>query len=415
MENKPQFIVVHHSASLRDSTDHKMIDRWHREKGFPLSQLGYYVGYHYVIMGNGLVKQTRMDNEGGAHAKTDDGMNFKSIGICLTGNFEVEQPSKEQIDSLERLIANLQFKFNSSLKIIGHRDVCATVCPGENLYQWLVSPKEKIKYQTKNDNAFVILVIADDTLDKNEVKNYCYEAQVGINKNTESMLTLDICTVYNTMSVWDNGAIKKFIDSCVDKSCFQAYVSLYRQDKYRQYLAEVSKSEFPVFIVQSFRSNPGDPTETAGDVLVHELMAHAFPLYLNKTIGTNFDLYRGDSESPTEFQDDWSLIKPYVKDLYFKKSESVDSSELIIEKPTQTVIISSMNKEQIKKRLWSLLWRIGMMVVIVIVDWLGKNIGIFNLSASVVVVIGLILGEISKYLNQKKSPVDAELTGTSLT
>ena len=107
MENKPQYIIIHHSASIRDNTNHKMIDRWHEQKGFPKSELGYFVGYHYVITANGLVKQTRNDNESGAHAKTDDGMNYKSIGICLTGNFETEQPSSWQITSLLELIEKL--------------------------------------------------------------------------------------------------------------------------------------------------------------------------------------------------------------------------------------------------------------------------------------------------------------------
>lgn len=51
------------------------------------------------------------------------------------------------------------------------------------------------------------------------------------------------------------------------------------------------------------------------------------------------------------------------------------------------------------KRLKSLLWRLAMMVLAVVVDFLAQNLAGFNLSPSVTVVLGLLLGELSKYLN----------------
>lgn len=54
------------------------------------------------------------------------------------------------------------------------------------------------------------------------------------------------------------------------------------------------------------------------------------------------------------------------------------------------------------KRLKSFLWRGGMVILIAVVDYVGENIGIFDLTPQAVTFIGLIAGEISKWLNTSK-------------
>lgn len=136
--NNPKFIVIHHSASSRDKTSIKNIDSWHKARAFPISLLGYYVGYHYVILGDGTAIQTRNDDEVGAHAREGD-MNFKSIGICLTGNFENEEPTEEQLMVLNGLIADKMKAYNITKdKVISHNEIpYATACCGKNLIEWL--------------------------------------------------------------------------------------------------------------------------------------------------------------------------------------------------------------------------------------------------------------------------------------
>lgn len=55
--------------------------------------------------------------------------------------------------------------------------------------------------------------------------------------------------------------------------------------------------------------------------------------------------------------------------------------------------------EQFKKRLESFLWRTTMMVLAVFVSFAMENLGMLNLDPVVVTVIGLVLGEVSKFLN----------------
>jgi hypothetical protein len=50
-------------------------------------------------------------------------------------------------------------------------------------------------------------------------------------------------------------------------------------------------------------------------------------------------------------------------------------------------------------RFKSFYWRTGMMIVAAVVAFLVENVSAFNLPPEVTVVVGLILGEVSKYLN----------------
>lgn len=60
--------------------------------------------------------------------------------------------------------------------------------------------------------------------------------------------------------------------------------------------------------------------------------------------------------------------------------------------------------EQIKKRLLSLLWRIGGMVLVTILSGLMTMLsdGTINIPAPYVVLAGLITGEITKFVNNTK-------------
>lgn len=125
-------IIVHHSASPRDTTV-EMIRRHHKEvRGFSD------IGYHFVIDESGTIHPTRPIEEVGAHAF---GANLTSIGICVTGNnTEPDQAwSPEQLAALHELIENLLAVFPGAL-VLGHRDLprgTRTACPGLNVTEVL--------------------------------------------------------------------------------------------------------------------------------------------------------------------------------------------------------------------------------------------------------------------------------------
>lgn len=60
-----------------------------------------------------------------------------------------------------------------------------------------------------------------------------------------------------------------------------------------------------------------------------------------------------------------------------------------------------MNYASLSKRAKSFGWRLAMMFSAVLVDFLLQSLSDFNLGAESTVVLGLLLGEVSKYLASK--------------
>lgn len=110
----PEHIVVHHSITPRDQDPNRAeqgINNTHKERFNFKSSLGLYVGYQYIIYGNGELRQYRKDTEPGAHTK-EQSMNFKSIGICLTGDYDTELPSEAQVITLTKFLKDKSKQFN---------------------------------------------------------------------------------------------------------------------------------------------------------------------------------------------------------------------------------------------------------------------------------------------------------------
>lgn len=135
----PTNIILHHSCSSRDKTTSQNINAWHKARDFTLSSLGFYTGYHYLILGNGQIIQTRKDNEMGCHCVPNDG----KIGICLTGNFEIEMSTTEQLISLGEILEKIKKDYGFTDDVIfGHCEKVRTACPGKNLMIWLKSYRQ---------------------------------------------------------------------------------------------------------------------------------------------------------------------------------------------------------------------------------------------------------------------------------
>ena len=128
MEIKPARIIWHHSADNSDDAQFHKINVYHKSLNFPLSALGYYVGYHYLIEANGAVIQARKETEIGAH---DQGENSNSLGICLAGNFNIRYPSEAQSASAALLIKQIRTRWPIPVtRIEPHRWDDTTDCPG---------------------------------------------------------------------------------------------------------------------------------------------------------------------------------------------------------------------------------------------------------------------------------------------
>ena len=131
MNNTPRNIIVHHSAATAPTPQFDAINDWHKARGFPLSELGFYVGYHYVIEQNGQLRTARFEHEIGAHTI---GQNDKSIGICLVGNFDKTEPTAQQVATLGDMLTSLCLRYRlDEDNIHPHRAYKATSCYGAKL------------------------------------------------------------------------------------------------------------------------------------------------------------------------------------------------------------------------------------------------------------------------------------------
>jgi len=133
---KIKYLIIHHTATSRDRTTFEAVKKYHIGLGWGD------IGYHWLINGKGDLIEGRGDQWVGAHCNKPkaDSVNFRSIGIALTGNFETESPSKEQIATLETLVANLRAKYGIPREnILGHGEVeeASTLCPGKNFLPYL--------------------------------------------------------------------------------------------------------------------------------------------------------------------------------------------------------------------------------------------------------------------------------------
>lgn len=125
-------IVIHHTGNpVDDDLSAEQIHASHQAQGW----VG--IGYHFVIRKDGTVELGRPDWTVGAHAY---GFNSKSIGIHVCGNFDMAEPTEAQINALPQLIADICDAYGliaSADIVVGHRDLMATACPGNNLYKQL--------------------------------------------------------------------------------------------------------------------------------------------------------------------------------------------------------------------------------------------------------------------------------------
>lgn len=140
-------IVIYHTGNPTD--DDLSAEAIHESH---LAQDWAGIGYHFVIRKDGAIEFGRPMDTIGAHAY---GFNSHSIGIHVCGNFEVAEPTPEQIESCAILVAWLSEEYGVKVNrsnVVGHRDLMATACPGESLYAQLDTVRGKaIWYQKHYD------------------------------------------------------------------------------------------------------------------------------------------------------------------------------------------------------------------------------------------------------------------------
>jgi hypothetical protein len=140
-----QFIVVHNSGTRQGNA--RVFDYYHRH----VRRMQNGLAYHFVIgngtsTGNGQIevgdRWRRQINGGHVHS---DYLNNISLGICLVGDFNRDQPTRAQLESCEELIRYLRQRCGKTaghdIVVRPHREMnpprWATDCPGDVFpYPW---------------------------------------------------------------------------------------------------------------------------------------------------------------------------------------------------------------------------------------------------------------------------------------
>jgi hypothetical protein len=140
-----QFIVVHNSGTRQGNA--RAFDYYHRN----VRRMRNGLAYHFVIgngtsTGNGQIevgdRWRRQINGGHVHS---DYLNNISLGICLVGDFNRDQPTRAQLDSCEELIRYLRERCGKigfrNIAVRPHREMnpprWPTDCPGDLFpYSW---------------------------------------------------------------------------------------------------------------------------------------------------------------------------------------------------------------------------------------------------------------------------------------
>lgn len=115
-----KYLVLHHAAG-NGSVD--AIHAYHRDTN---GWAG--IAYHLYVRKDGKVYAGRpMDCQGG-HCLNYNGV---SIGICFEGNFETETMSETQMAGGVEAV-KYAMGYYPGMKIVGHRELVSTDCPGKN-------------------------------------------------------------------------------------------------------------------------------------------------------------------------------------------------------------------------------------------------------------------------------------------
>lgn len=167
MKNDPKFIVIHCTdvswRTLRDQF--KSVNEYHRvDREFPVSSLGYYVGYQRLITG-GRNYQARLDTDEGAHTNqviNGVSMNRQSLGICVGFDGDIELPHPGDYELLREQVRAWQGQYGiPNDRVYFHRRFATgKTCPGslctDAWLKALLAPAAVIKPEEQADKQAAI-------------------------------------------------------------------------------------------------------------------------------------------------------------------------------------------------------------------------------------------------------------------
>jgi hypothetical protein len=135
-DHVPSRIVLHHTGRLSDAAL-TLEEKMQRLQNYSREFKGWSdVPYHYVIGPQGRIAEGRPENIVGDSNTAYDASGC--LQIALEGNFELEEPTILQLESLQSLVALLRERYGipeGGMK--AHKNLASTACPGKNLQRYI--------------------------------------------------------------------------------------------------------------------------------------------------------------------------------------------------------------------------------------------------------------------------------------
>lgn len=133
----PRQAFLHHSTDDRAEVINTLAEQKsaaRRIQGFHMNTRGWSdIGYHYLVFQPyGGQKRARAFAARNYHyvPAAQEGHNTGTLAICVVGNLEEDQVKRNTRFVIEEILRR-----HPSVKTLGgHRDVVATTCPGDHLY-----------------------------------------------------------------------------------------------------------------------------------------------------------------------------------------------------------------------------------------------------------------------------------------
>ncbi len=141
-----KWVTIHHDGLDSPMTETSMdasaariewIRCGHRGRGFSD------IGYHYVIDRDGRVWEGRNLRWQGAHVSKH---NEQNIGILVMGNFDIQRPSQQQLDGMQKWVSTLLKRYrleDGRVRTHGEWPGAKTACPGKHLQAAVANIRRK--------------------------------------------------------------------------------------------------------------------------------------------------------------------------------------------------------------------------------------------------------------------------------
>lgn len=156
LDQPPRYIVVHHTVSP-GNTGELTLDRAFEIsqaiQSFHMDSNGWIdTGQHFTVSRGGYITEGRHRSleilrEGTRHVYGThvSGRNSRAIGIENEGNYVAAEVPATQWGSLTDLVAYMAYQYDiPPNRIVGHRDLDSTECPGEELYGQLADLRGEV-------------------------------------------------------------------------------------------------------------------------------------------------------------------------------------------------------------------------------------------------------------------------------